>query len=81
MNFNLNDLDMSRLANYSSTNFYDNISYSAFGNIYSDVLEVFWQSDGISRASFFGGPLIEVDGDAITGGTATGFIEYYWNFR
>ena len=76
---NLTDLDMSRLANYSSTTFHDNVSYSVFGNIYSDVLEVYWELEGTNYLTAFGGPIIEVDGDAITGGTVTGFIEYYWN--
>ena len=76
---NLTDLDMSRLANYSSTTFHDNVSYSVFGNIYSDVLEVYWELEGTNYLTAFGGPIIEVGGDAITGGTVTGFIEYYWN--
>ena len=75
----LTDLDMNRLANYSSTTYYDNVSVSVFGNIYSDVLEVYWELGGVNYMTAFGGPLIEVEGDAITGGTVSGFIEYYWN--
>lgn len=81
ISFNQNSIDLNLLIR-AQTGFYpsDNVRYTYNGIIYEDLLELDYYSSGY-RAGIWGGTGITYKSDysAVTGGTVTGYLEYYWN--
>lgn len=78
--FDMRRIDLSNLY-YGATDsvLYSNIYGEYRGRTYEDAFEVTWTSDGSYFASQFGGAALTVSGSVITGGTVTGYLEFYWN--
>ena len=81
LNFNLNNI-----LNYSySSDFYQSPPYDLTYNnqSYKTALIVRWNFAGLSYGSYFLGPDITVSSfgayKVVTGGTLTGYSQYYWN--
>lgn len=81
ISFNQTSIDLNLLIR-AQTGFYpyDNDNYTYNGVVYEDILELDYYSSGY-RAGIWGGAGITYKSDysAVTGGTVTGYLEYYWD--